>query len=268
MMEQNAYTIDLDRIVRERSGGRVPGFVVGWLKRLIHQDFLNEFLGRGLEGEAFCRGVLDYVGVTVDVVGQENLPRDGRRYTFVSNHPLGAVDSMTIGGLLAGTYDHKIRFLVNDLLMNLKGLAPLCLPINKLGAQARNLPAVLDSAFASDNHIVLFPAGLCSRRIDGRIQDLEWGKAFVTKSVKAQRDVVPIHFIGENSPRFYRVANLCKWLHLKFNFAMLLLPDEMYHSRGRHYTVRIGKPIPWQTFDRSRTPHKWAQWVRAQVYEI
>ena len=49
---------------------------------------------------------------------------------------------------------------------------------------------------------------------------------------------------------------------------MALLPDEMYRSRGGSYTVRIGQPIPWQTFDQSRTPTQWAQWVKDKVYEI
>ena len=91
---------------------------------------------------------------------------------------------------------------------------------------------------------------------------------FLTKSKAYQRDIVPVHFIGENSPRFYRIAQWCKRLRLKFNIAMVTLPDEMYRSRGKHYTVRFGKPIPYQTFDSSRTPAQWAQWVEEEVYKI
>ena len=260
--------IDLDAIVADRAGGKVPKFVVGWLKKFIHQDFINTYLRQGKEGVEFCTGTLEYLGVTVEVRGLENLPHDGRLCTFVSNHPLGAIDGVTLGSVLGQAYDSKIKYLVNDLLMNLKGLAPLCVPINKLGKQARSFPAVVESAFSGDDHVIMFPAGLCSRKRNGVIRDLEWGKTFVTKSVKYQRDVVPIHFEGENSKRFYRIANLCKTLHLKFNLAMLLLPDEMYKSQGRHYIVHIGKPIPYQTFDKSRSAKEWAQWVQDRVYEI
>jgi putative hemolysin len=152
--------------------------------------------------------------------------------------------------------------------MNLKGLAPLCIGINKLGGQSRNFPKQVDELFHSDNNIIMFPAGLCSRLIDGEIHDIPWSKAFVTKSVQTQRDIVPVHFIGENSPRFYRIAQWCKRLGIKFNFAMITLPDEMYRSRGRHYTVRFGTPIPYQTFDHSRTPAQWATWVEDRVYEL
>ena len=121
--------------------------------------------------------------------------------------------------------------------------------------------------FSGENHVIMFPAGLCSRRIDGVVQDLPWQKTFVLKSRKHQRDIVPVHFIGQNSNRFYRVANLCKFFHLP-NFAMALLPDEMYRSRGKHFEVRFGKPIPWQTFDQSRTVMEWAAFVRDEVYKI
>lgn len=260
--------IDIEAIVRSRMGKKakyVPVFLISMLKGLIHQDYINGYLRENRVGADFCQGALDYLGVKVDVEGKENLPLSP--CTFVSNHPLGAIDGVTLGSVLGGHYDGKIKYLVNDLLMNLDGLAPLCVPINKLGAQARNFPAMVEEAFSGDCHVVMFPAGLCSRKQAGVIRDLKWGKAFVTKSVQHQRDVVPVHFEGQNSNRFYLVANICKTLHLP-NFAMALLPDEMYRSRGRHYTVKIGKAIPWQTFDRTKTPMEWAQWVQSEVYKL
>ena len=268
MNEDSISEIDLEAIIRQRAGNKVPGFVIRWLKNFIHEDFINTYLRKGYVGVDFCEHCVEYLGVKVDVKGLENLPHDGRRYTFVSNHPLGAIDGVTLGMVLGKAYDGQIKYLVNDLLMNLKGLAPLCVPINKLGKQARNFPAIVESAFSGDEHVIMFPAGLCSRKQDGVIRDLPWGKAFVTKSIQHQRDVVPIHFEGANSKRFYRIANLCKTLHLKFNLAMLFLPDEMYRSQGNHYTVYIGKPIPYQTFDKQKTALEWAQWVKDKVYEI
>lgn len=268
MSESNVFELDLDRVVAERMGNKVPRFVVNWLKRFIHQDFINEYLRQGYVGVDFCSHALEYLGVKVEVKGIENLPQDGRLCTFVSNHPLGAIDGVTLGSVLGQAYNGRIKYLVNDLLMNLPGLAPLCVPINKLGKQARNFPAIVEAAFSSNDHVIMFPAGLCSRKTNGVIRDLPWGKACVHKSVQHRRDIVPIHFVGENSKRFYRVANLCKILHLKFNLAMLYLPDEMYRSRGLHYTVHIGAPISWQTFDRSRTGKEWAQWLQDRVYEL
>ena len=267
MTTKNEYTIDLERIIRERAGNRVPGFVIRWLQRFVHEDFINGYLSKGLVGVPFCEGVVNHLGVTLQVEGLENLPEEGR-YTFVSNHPLGAIDGVTLGAIIGRKYDGHVKYLVRELLMNLKGLAPLCVGINKFGAQSRDLPRQLDEAFSSDNQIIMFPAGICSRKINGQIHDLPWGKAFIQKSVQSQRDVIPVHFIGENSPRFYRVATWCKRLGIKFNLAMLLLPDEMYRSQGRHYTVRFGQPIPYQTFDNSRSSYDWAQWVQGEVYKL
>lgn len=261
--------IDIEGILRKRLGRKarwVPRWVFACLRRVIHEEFINIYLRRGRRGVDFCKGVVDYVGAEVEVVGRERLPRDGRLYTFVSNHPLGAVDGVALGWIIGEAYGGRVKYLVNDLLMNLDGLAPLCVPINKIGKQARSLPRVVEAAFESDCHVIMFPAGLCSRRQkDGTIRDIEWGKTFITKSVEHQRDIVPIHFEGRNSARFYRVATWCHRLHLP-NFAMALLPDEMYHARGHRYTVYIGEPIPYQTFTRERTAKAWAQWVKARVY--
>jgi putative hemolysin len=269
--EQTIKEVDLERIIREKMGPKsrfIPRFIINLLKRIIRQEFINVYLRRGYVGVDFCKHGVEYLGATVVVEGRENLPTDGRFYTFVSNHPLGAVDGVTLGWIIGEQYDGKIKYLVNDLLMNLQGLAPLCVPINKLGRQARNFPAMVESAFSGENHVVMFPAGLCSRKMDdGQIRDIPWSKTFITKSVHYQRDVVPIHFEGQLSDRFYRLARFCQKWHLP-NFAQVLLPDEMTRCNGKTYTVKIGKPIPWQTFDKTHTPLQWAQWVQNKVYEL
>ena len=215
----------------------------------------------------FLKASLDFLDAKLVVKGEENLPAQGL-CTFVSNHPLGGQDGLALGYVLGTRYDGKIKYLVNDLLMNLHGLAPLCIPINKTGRQAKDFPRMVEAGFASDNQLLMFPAGLCSRRRHGVIRDLEWKKAFIVKSVQHQRDVVPIHFDGRNSNFFYNLANLCKALGIKFNIAMLYLADEMLKNRHKTFTITIGKPIPWQTFDKSKTPLQWAQYVKDIVYNL
>ncbi len=263
--------IDIEAIVRGRLGKRarwVPGFVFRWLKEFIHEDFINTYLRQGNVGVEFCLKGVEYLGVDVEIQGRENLPPSGGRYIFVSNHPLGGIDGVTLGGVLGREYDGKVVYLVNDFLMNLKGLAPLCVPVNLVGRQSRQSSEQVAEAFRGERHPIMFPAGLCSRRqSDGSIRDLPWSKSFIRMSVKHQRDVVPIHFEGRNSDRFYNVANWCKRLHLP-NLAMAMLPDEMYRSCGGHYTLKIGTPIAWQTFDKSKKPDEWAQIVKSKVYEL
>ena len=275
MLETTERTIDLDRIIREKMGTKaryVPSVAVRWLKHIIHQDEVNRFLweSRDKKGTEWLEECTRYLDMTLDIEGLENLPdkNDGRLYTFVSNHPLGGVDGVALGAIIGRHYDGRFRYLVNDLLMNIPGLAPLCIPINKTGKQSRSFPEMVEAGFSGDNHILMFPAGICSRKIDGQIHDLPWKKTFITKSVETKRDIVPIHFGGRNSDFFYGLANVCKALHIKFNIAMLFLVDEMYKNVHKSFRVAIGKPIPWQTFDKSKTAMEWAKYVQDMVYRL
>ncbi len=274
MSESMEKTIDIDQILRSKMGSKakyLPGFVVNWLKRLVHEDEVNRFLweSRDMQGTEWLEECVKYLDMHVTIEGKENLPdkNDGKLYTFVSNHPLGGQDGVCLGAIIGKHYDGKFRYLVNDLLMFLPGLKPVSIGINKTGRQGRNFPRMVEEGFNSDNHILMFPAGLNSRDIDGVIRDLPWKKTFITKSVEHHRDVVPIYFSGRNSKRFYRLAKWQKKLGLKVNIAMLFLVDEMYRNVHKNYRIVIGKPIPWQTFDESKTPMEWAQFVQDRVYD-
>ena len=272
MANDSIFLIDVDKIIHEKAGKKakyIPKFFVSYLKHVIHQEEINDFLSgvKDKVGVDFLEECVKYLDITLDVHGLENLPADGL-CTFVSNHPLGGQDGVSLGYILGKHYDGKIKYLVNDLLMNLHGLAPLCIPINKTGSQSRDFPRMVEAGFCSDNHIIMFPAGLCSRRKGKEIKDLPWKKTFITKSVETHRDVVPIHFEGRNSGFFYGLANLCKFLGIKFNIAMLYLPDEMYKNCHKTFKVTIGKPIPWQTFDHTKSPAEWATYVQDLVYKL
>ncbi|MCR5077948.1 MAG: glycerol acyltransferase [Prevotella sp.] len=275
MSREIEKTIDIDKILTDKMGTKakfVPGFVVKWLKHIIHEDEVNKFLweSRHLSGTEWLTECVRYLEMTLHVEGLENLPdkNDGRLYTFVSNHPLGGQDGVALGSIIGRHYDGKFRYLVNDLLLNLPGLKPVSIGINKTGKQSRDFPRMVEAGFQSDNHMLMFPAGLNSRKIDGKIHDLPWKKTFITKSVEYQRDVVPIFFGGHNSERFYRIAHFSDTYVKKVNIAMLFLVDEMYKNVGKTFRVAIGKPIPWQAFDKSRTPMEWAKFVEDKVYEL
>lgn len=284
--EDSEFLIDIDKIVKEKAGAKakyIPGFIISWLKRILHQDEVNNYLSgraKGKIGIDFLDECVSYLEMNLNVrtkingkyiSGTDALPTNegGKYYTIVSNHPLGGEDGVALGSILCHKYDSKITYLVNDILMNLKGLAPLCVPINKTGGQSRNFPKMVETAFQAESNVLMFPAGLCSRKMDnGIIRDLPWKKTFISKSVEYKRDVIPVHFSGHNSDRFYNIARLCKKLNLKFNLAMIFLVDEMYKNVGKSFEVTFGEPIPWQTFDNSKTPAQWAEWVQNKVYEL
>lgn len=274
MNESIEKTIDIEKILRDKMGKKsryVPRFVISWLKKIIHEDEVNRFLweNRKLEGTEWLTACVQYLDMTLDIVGAENLPdkHDGKLYTFVSNHPLGGQDGVSLGSIIGQHYDGKFRYLVNDLLLNLPGLKPVSIGINKTGRQSRDFPRMVEAGFNSDNHLLMFPAGLNSRKLNGEIHDLPWKKTFITKSIETHRDVVPIHFSGRNSKRFYRIAKFSdRWL--PFNLAMLFLVDEMYRNVGKTFRITIGKPIPWQTFNKTKSPMEWAKFVEDRVYGL
>jgi putative hemolysin len=275
MSQITEKTIDISEILKGKMGAKakyVPAPVVSWLKKIAHQDEVNKFLwdSRELTGTPWLEECVRYLDMTLEFEGEENLPSkdDGKLYTFVSNHPLGGIDGVALGSIIGRKYDSRFRYLVNDLLMNLPGLAPLCIPINKTGNQSRNFPAMVEAGFQSDYHMLMFPAGLCSRKIDGEIRDLPWKKTFLSKSIEYKRDIVPIHFSGQNSDFFYRLANFSDRHIKKVNVAMLFLVDEMYKNVHKTFKVSFGKPIPWQTFDKSKTPMEWVKFVYDRVYEL
>ena len=272
MIQEGITQIDIKQVLRQKAPSaarKIPGFMVDYLIRSVHQDELNEILRRyhDKDGVAFMQELIGYFDLNLELVNEENIPAEGR-YIFASNHPLGGLDGICLSAIIGGRFDGKIRYLVNDLLLYLSNLRSIFVPINKHGAQGKKNAELIEKAYASDNQIITFPAGLCSRKQNGKIQDTEWKKSFIQKAVEYRRDIVPVFFEGRNSNFFYRLANMRKALGIKMNYEMIYLPDEMFKSKHKTYSIHFGKPIPWQTFDSSRKPAEWAEWVKEIVYNL
>jgi len=271
MADTHSFRIDVGEIIRSKAPSayrKTPAFAIRWLAQLIRQDEVNEILTLygDTSGVDFMTNTMNHLKVKLKIEGIENLPESPS--IFASNHPLGGMDGICLASFIGNHYRHNIKYLVNDILYYLEPLKPIFIPVNKHGAQGRSAAVALNEALASDCQIITFPAGLCSRKSGGRIIDLEWKKMFITKSVEHRRDVVPVFFNGRNSNLFYNIANIRKALHINFNVEMLFLPREFFNAKGSTFTVRFGKPIPWQTFDATRTPSEWAQYVKQKVYDI
>lgn len=272
MIQEGITQIDIKQVLRQKAPSvarKIPGFIVDYLIRTVHQDELNEILRRyhDKDGVAFMQELIGYFDLNLELVNEENIPAEGR-YIFASNHPLGGLDGICLSAIIGGRFDGKIRYLVNDLLLYLSNLRSIFVPINKHGAQGKKNAELIEKAYASDNQIITFPAGLCSRKQNGKIQDTEWKKSFIQKAVEYRRDIVPVFFEGRNSNFFYCLANMRKALGIKMNYEMIYLPDEMFKSKHKTYSIHFGKPIPWQTFDSSRKPAEWAEWVKEIVYNL
>jgi putative hemolysin len=247
----------------------LPRFVIRWIEKLIHQDEINAFLAKHEHDTAleFAKyGVTEFAQASVTVSNEEMVPKEGR-YIVASNHPLGGIDGLALISLI-GKYRNDIKFPVNDLLMELKPMHGIFIPLNKHGKNSTEAAKELHNAFASNDLLIYFPAGICSRKINGKIQDLEWKKTIIQKAKEYQRDIIPVFFEGKNSERFYRIANWRKRLGIKANLEMILLPGEMLKQKGNKFTATFGAPISYTTFDATKTPKEWAAWLRERVYQL
>jgi len=263
--------VDVEKVIASKSEKllkRLPGFVISYLKRIIHQEEINENLYRikDLYGIDFVEEVLDYFDVKINSIGKENIPPEGR-VIFASNHPLGGFDGLVFMYEIS-RWNRNVKSVSNDILMNIKNLHPVLVGVNMHGPNSRNDVVNFKKVLEGDDPIMIFPAGLVSRKQKGIIRDLKWKKSFISMATNYQRDIIPVHINGRNSNFFYNLANIRKFLRIKANIEMLYLPDETFKQKNKNITIRFGEPIPYSKFDKSKRPVEWAEWVKGIVYEM
>lgn len=263
--------IDVENIISTKNPALskvVPGFVINYLKRIVHQDELNDFLRKWghLKDAELIEAGLRHFEIKYKVFGTENIPVTGR-YIFVSNHPLGGLDGLVFIYELSKHFS-DIKFPVNDILTNIENLSGIFLPVNKHGAQGKDAARRIEEAYTSESQILYFPAGLCSRKKKGIIKDLQWHKSFISKAIQHKRDIIPAYFSGRNSDFFYNLSNARKFLGIKVNVEMLYLVDEMFRQKDKEILLVFGKSIPWETFEKTRSALEWADWLKSESYKL
>lgn len=263
--------VDVEKIIAAKSPSlakALPKFFINYIKRVIHQDQINYVLENysHLPPVEFVRATLKYMEVSYTSVGIEKLDKN-KRYIFAANHPFGGMDGMMFCVELHD-YFGSGRIIINDLLMNVKPMAPLFIPINKHGRQSVGYMLNLKEALEAEGQIATFPAGLCSRRRKGVIRDLPWKPSFIKNAVSSQRDVVPVFFEGGLSDFFYGLSNVRTALGIKANIEMLYLPDEMFSQHGRHFNIIFGDPIPWQDLSEGGSAAMWAERIQGMAYDL
>ena len=246
---EESINIDIRKVIDSKSpvlAKYTPKFIFNFIKKLIHQDEINVFLdkSRSLTGYEFAQAALDELNVKGNIIyANKSSIQKEKRYIFVSNHPLGGLDGLILISEIGKNLNNNIKFVVNDFLMHIKPLEPIFVPVNKVGNMNKDNLAKFESAYSSSCHILYFPAGLCSRRIKNEITDTQWKASFIKQAIKYNREIVPVYFSGENSGFFYRLAKVRKFLKIKFNIEMCMLPDEMFKKKNTTFDVVIGEPM-------------------------
>lgn len=263
--------IDLEEIIKRKNEKLykwLPRFALRYIKRIVHEKDINTVMRRvgHLHGLEFVNAAMNELGTKVLVKGHENLPKTGG-CIVAANHPLGGLDGVALMKAVGEVRD-DMKFLVNDVLLSVKNFQPLFLPVNKFGSNARQALKMIDDAYGSDEVTLVFPAGLVSRKLPDGVTDLRWQKSFIAKSIAHKKDIIPTYVKGNNSNFFYNLSRLRTKLGIKANLEMFYLADELFKQKGQTITIQFGKPISYETFDKSQSQEEWATYVRTKVYEM
>ena len=125
LKNNESQQIDVEQILYSKNPAlkkAVPAFIVNYLKRIVHQEELNDFLRKWghLKDSKLIEAGLNHFDIKYKVTGTENIPGKGR-FIFVSNHPLGGLDGLVFIYELSKIF-HDIKFPVNDILTNIENL--------------------------------------------------------------------------------------------------------------------------------------------------
>ena len=268
--DRTDYLLNVEEVLGPKLLKKLPRFAVNFFKRRIHQDEINDCIMKAEHycGAGFFDEALKYVGITYKMRGIENLDMS-KKYVFACNHPLGGPEALIIGSLFRQIYGDGFKVPSNQLLMNMKPLKEFFVPVNVISSkQSRDLGVKIAEMFSSDMQVLVFPAGLCARKIKGKVTEMPWKKMFVTQSRKYEKDIVPLHISGFNSKRFFFFSWLSRILNLKFNLGMIFLVDELFNKKGQEFVITIGKPISYTTLDKSKTDLEWAAEIKNKVEEL
>ena len=265
--ERENYLLDLEQMLGPKLRKKLPRFVINFLKRRVHQDDINSVVMsvEHYKGVGFFDEALNYLDITYRTRGEEHLDAN-KKYLFVCNHPLGGPEALIIGSVFRRLYGEGFQVPVTPIMANLKPLAEFFTPVNNLSSkQSRDLGERISKMFTSDQQVVVFPAGLCAKKVKGKVTEMPWKKMFVTQARRYERDVVPVHISGHNSRWYFFLSKLSKFLGLKINIGMLYLVDELFKQRGNEFVITFGEPVPYTTFDKSKSDREWAAEMQERV---
>lgn len=246
----------------------LPKFCIYFLKLIIREKEINKILTKysNYEGIEFLAEIIEELNIKIEIDGIDNLPENGKCF-FVANHTFGFIDGLILTYTIGKKYG-DFRAIGNESFLLIPHLKSKIVAVNVFGTNPKKYTIELQKLFASNLPITHFPAGLVSRVKKGKIEDCHWKKSFINKAVDNQRDIIPFYFYGKNSYLFYFIYITRKTLGIKSNIELAMLPHEIFNKRNKTIRVRVGKPISYSTFDKSKSTDEWAQWVKQQVYNL
>ncbi len=239
---------------------------LGFLRKITHEHEVNRFLDlhQDLRGFDFIDQVLDYFNFSYSVSHRDriNIPATGR-VVIVANHPLGALDGLSLLKLV-GEVRRDVKIVANDMLMNFAALESLFLPVDNLSKSTRksSVARIVDS-LNNDEAVIVFPAGEVSRIRPSGVRDGKWNSGFLTFAKKTNAPILPIFIGARNSSLFYSTSMVYKPL------SGMMLAHEMFNKNSKNITMRVGETIPYQQIEQlPLVKAEKAKLLRRHLYRI
>jgi len=235
------------------------------LKKLLHQDEINQFIqkNRHLEGFEFNDAVLEHFNFQFRVSNKDRyyIPDQGR-VIIVANHPLGSLDGLALLKLVSEIRT-DVKIIATTPLGQIEPLKSLMHSVDNLSSKSnhrKSLHSIID-ALESEQAVIMFPTGEVSRIRPNGVRDGKWKTGFVHLAKKTNSPIVPVHIEGKNSSLFYGLSSVYKPL------GTMMLVNEMFNKHDGEISIRIGKPIPWNSISSLGLAKKSiAKRMRKQVY--
>lgn len=223
---------------------------------------------RHLHGMAFIDGVLNLLGIRIDIspADEEKIPRSGP-FIVVANHPYGGIEGLILLKIF-GALRPEIKVMANFLLQHISNLNSHFIGINPFHEEAHpSNGSGIREVLASVRRgipVVVFPAGEVSAYQPAlqKVADKRWHPVVGKLLAKANAPIVPVFFYGHNSWLF----NILGLVHPKLRTARL--PAELFNKKGHTVRMRIGTPIvPKKILERVQ-PKALLDYVRARTYAL
>lgn len=220
-------------------------------------------------GVAFADEILKELNIAYDYNPEElnHIPKN-EPFIVIANHPYGGIDGMMLLRIISQARpDFKI--MANFLLQQIPTLKENFVSVNpfsngiKSGMNMQGIKTCL-SLLKQGHPIGIFPAGeVSSLKLNTlTIRDKMWSPVVGKMILKAQVKVVPVYFSGHNSILF----SLLGLVHPALRTAKL--PSELFNKGNEKITVRIGKPISFNTLNEFTDHNELLRFLRAKTYAL
>jgi len=232
--------------------GRLPSPIkmplFGAIKKVIHQSDINSFLkaNQHCGPFSFIEATLEYFNFSYKVSSNqiENIPATGR-VVIIANHPLGALDALSLIDLVKSVRS-DIKVVANDMLMQIPQLRPILISVDAFGSKiSKDSVQKVYDALDKEEVVIVFPSGEVSRVRPNGVRDTRWNKGFLNFAYKKNAPILPIYIKAKNSTLFYTLSSINKRL------SAALLPHEMFSQKSKTLEFKIGEVIAYKSFSQS-----------------